>query len=330
MNEKEKNQENYYGGKEMSSLSYLEFGSIDIAGAKKTVWGYWQDQEAYDLYMFSRYARDLFSFRHFLENGEHTVKGFDHCVRNSAHVKLLDYIFKYAGMMAAIPPNGGTVCECGSSLYGLIEESMALDAVFHDGENMERFKGAAYVASDISGLMNEGAQAFHPDVRMHSSTAPTLSELASDVRERRHLRLSLFYGLGVSIRYAVREARDLLDIGGLADVAAFNRLSLSLGETFSAVYGTGKMAYVVSLPELVRLLDENGIHAMYCTGNMQQERDGKGSVRASVIMGRDRKKLDAFMSEYAACVSRASQYVPLEQGEWRELRFLAGQRGMEG
>ena len=55
----------YYGSEEIELLSYLEFGSIDIKNAKKTVWGYWQHQEAYDLYMFARYARDLFLFRDF-------------------------------------------------------------------------------------------------------------------------------------------------------------------------------------------------------------------------------------------------------------------------
>lgn len=32
----------YYGSEEIELLSYLEFGSIDIKNAKKTVWGYWQ------------------------------------------------------------------------------------------------------------------------------------------------------------------------------------------------------------------------------------------------------------------------------------------------
>ena len=99
---------------------------------------------------------------------------------------------------------------------------------------------------------------------------------------------------------------------------------------FSAVYGTGKMAYIVSLPELIRQLDGSGIRAMYCTANMQHERDGKGSVRASVIMGKDRSKLDAFISEYNECVDQASRRVPMERGEWKDLHEMADMNGRKG
>ena len=60
----------FYGDNGNTSLSYLEFGSIDLKGRKKSIWGYWHDQEAYDLYMFSRYAKDMFAFRKFVEDGD--------------------------------------------------------------------------------------------------------------------------------------------------------------------------------------------------------------------------------------------------------------------
>lgn len=96
--------EDYYGSPHASSLSYLEFGSINFEKAEKKIWGYWQDQEAYDLYMFSRYARDLFLFRSFLEEKRQDVETLDEFIRQSAHVKLLDYIFKYAGVITVLKP----------------------------------------------------------------------------------------------------------------------------------------------------------------------------------------------------------------------------------
>lgn len=99
----------------------MEFGSIDLVKHKKTVWGYWQDSEAYDLYMFSRYAKDLFLFRDFFEEKEKSIHVLNEYVKKSAHDKLLDYVFKYAGVVTLLENNDAikSVCESGSSLWGL-------------------------------------------------------------------------------------------------------------------------------------------------------------------------------------------------------------------
>lgn len=69
---------NYYGTDgEMDAVSYLEFGSINIKEGTKKIWGYWHDQEAYDLYMFSRYARDLIAFRDFAQSKGGKIGGFE-------------------------------------------------------------------------------------------------------------------------------------------------------------------------------------------------------------------------------------------------------------
>jgi len=94
--------DNYYGSSQVDSLSYLEFGSIDLAKAQKRIWGYWQDETAYDFYMFARYARDLFSFRDFCCEKYKTVEILNQYILNSAHDKIMDYIFKYAGMITSL------------------------------------------------------------------------------------------------------------------------------------------------------------------------------------------------------------------------------------
>ena len=57
------NNRQYYGCENPEAISYLEFGSINVVKGEKKIWNYWQDQNAYDLYMFARYAKDLFAFR---------------------------------------------------------------------------------------------------------------------------------------------------------------------------------------------------------------------------------------------------------------------------
>ncbi len=312
----------YYGNEKECAISYLEFGSIDLSQKKKSIWGYWQDQEAYDLYMFARYARDLFSFRHFLSEEEsHNMRALQKCIKNSAHDKLLDYIFKYAGIVTAIGL-GGVLCESGSSIYGLIEEAMACDTVFHNSEYLDHILHSKYLASDISAMMNEGAVVLHPNTEICISEAPTIERLIDDIENRFKFRLSMFYGLSVSIRYAVRSVKDLIRMTDVCDLQIYNRLSLSYGDTFSAVYGTGKTVYIISLPQLVEELEKIGAYAKYCTANMQKGRDGQHSVRVSLAISRNPETVEKFISEYEGCVGKAAAYEELEKGEWKELRTL--------
>jgi hypothetical protein len=90
----------YYGCENPESISYLEFGSINIVKGDKKIWNYWQDQTAYDLYMFA--FRKLFVFDESIK----TIETLNKYMKNAAHNKLLDYIFKYAGMLA-INTRGG-------------------------------------------------------------------------------------------------------------------------------------------------------------------------------------------------------------------------------
>lgn len=241
-------------------------------------------------------------------------------MKHSAHDKLMDYILKYSAMLTI--KEGGSVCESGSSLWGWIEEAQVCDRVYHNGKNLEKIKGFHYVGSDLSKLMNDGAQAFHQDYQMSFSTAPTITELLYDIQERIVPRLALFYGLSVSIRYAVRKGEDLVKVAEFADLSVYNRLSLSLAEDKTLVYGTGKTVYVVSLNDLVAGLQTLGISAYFCTANMQYERDGANTVRASVIISKNVALLDKFMAEYQVCIEQSKDIAGVEVGEWKNLATL--------
>lgn len=315
------NYDKYYGCEDPEAVSYLEFGSINLLKKEKKIWNYWQDQMAYDLYMFARYAKDLFAFRKFFKEERKTVDKLNEYVLNAAHNKLLDYIFKYAGML--VIENGGVVCESGSSLYGWIDEALACDYVYHNGENISKIEGLEYVCSDISQLMNEGAAAFHSTVKMDVSSKDTIAGLAQDVQKRLGKNIDLFYGVSVSIRYAVRNALDLVKIAEGAQLSIYNRLSLTYAEeTYVSVYGTGKSVYIVSLKELIEGLAEKGYYARYCTANMQYEKDGQNTVRASIAIAKDAKILERFISEYDHCVEMSSGIDGVEKGEWKDLKEL--------
>ena len=313
----------YYGREDNVAISYLEFGSINQKEKTKKIWGYWQDQEAYDLYMFARYARDLFNFREYI-SGDRSIEGFISVIKNSAHDKVLDYLFKYAGVISALDSveiKGEYICESGSSLYGLIEETQACDAIFHESNNIDRIRKAQYVASDISDLMNKGAVAFHRETHIIENTASTYSALVEEIKKL-NIRLSLFYGLGVSVRYAIRGPEDLINLAEISELQVYNRISFSYEDTIEGVYGTGKTVYIISLPEFVSLVEKNGLIAKYCTSNMQFDRDGENTVRASIILSRDQDIIQKFISEYNWCVEKLYKVERIDKYEWKDLKEL--------
>ena len=313
----------YYGCENPESVSYLEFGSINLVKGEKTIWNYWQDQTAYDLYMFARYSRDLFAFRKFFDEKEKTVEKLNEYVLRAAHNKLMDYIFKYAGMIAIEDNTRGAICESGSSLYGWIDEAIACDYVFGNRENISKIKGFEYIGSDLSELMNEGAASFHRDIKMNFTTEDTISRVISDIRDKFSKKLSIFYGVSVSIRYAVRDAMDLVDVANIADLSMYNRLSVTFGnETCVSIYGSGKSVYIVSLPKLVEGLKKKGVRAKYCTANMQYGKDGVKTVRASIIISKDESLLKRFMDTYDSCIDKSLHIPGIEKGEWKDLEEL--------
>lgn len=315
------NNSKYYGCENPDTVSYLEFGSINLIKGEKKIWNYWQDQTAYDLYMFARYSRDLFAFRKFFGEKEKTVETLNQYVLNSAHNKLMDYLFKYAGMLAI--PKKGLVCESGSSLYGWIDEALACDCVYGGGVNVEKIKEFHYIGSDISELMNQGAANFHSDVRMDFSTQGTISGVVREVKQKFGKKLSLFYGLSVSVRYAVREAEDLIETAEATELSIYNRLSMTYDdETLVSDYGTGKSIYIISLPKLVEQIKQKGLCAKYCTANMQRDKDGKNTVRVSVTISTDKNVIKKFIGEYDRCIEKSIHIDGVEKGCWKDLDEL--------
>lgn len=315
------NKAGYYGSDKQGTLSYLEFGSLDLENATKKIWGYWQDQEAYDLYMFARYARDLFLFRDYFEEEEKNFCNLNEYVKNSAHDKMVDYIFKYAGIMTLIHNNRckQSLCESGSSLFGFIEEVMALDYVIHDGANIDKIKQLTYLGSDISEMMNRGAETLHPGIKFKFSTADTVSKLMDEWQS-----IGMFYGLSVSLRYALRTAADVVKVALNSDIVAFNRISLSYNGNEQIKAGTGKYAYVMSIPELKELLSANNIVAKYTTENMQRNKDGENTIRVSLVLSKSSELVEAFMKEYDLCISKmvASNVITYEIGQWKDFSEL--------
>lgn len=125
------------------------------------------------------------------------------------------------------------------------------------------------------------------------------------------------------MRYAVRDAADLVNIADQTSLSIYNRLSLTYDhQTAVLIYGTGKSVYIISLQSLIEGLRAKRIHAKYCTANMQYERDGKNTVRASIAISKDSGALSRFIDYYNVCMFKSKKIPGVEVGEWRELEYL--------
>lgn len=172
-------------------------------------------------------------------------------------------------------------------------------------------------------MMNEGAANFHSNIKIDFSTQDTIAGVVREIKKKFGNKLSLFYGLSVSVRYAVRDAEDLIETAEASELSIYNRLSMTYDEeTLVSVYGTGKCVYIVSLPKLIRRIKEKGLWAKYCTANMQRNKDGEHTVRASLAISAKHDVLDEFTTRYNECVDKSIHIDGVEKGEWKDIAEL--------
>ncbi len=286
----------YYGGEKHNRISFLEFGSIDVTNAKKDVWGFWIDQNAYDLYMFSRYARDLFEFRDYLNNKNFSIPLLCKCISNTAHDKINDYLAKYIGAITISQHKNSakSIVEIGSSLMAIIDELLSVDYTINGGKCVDFFNTAQYIGCDISELMNKGAKELHENFEVITFSQPTAREFIDNCS----FPIGLFYGLSVSLRYSLRSSLDLIAIGQKSELSVFNRLSFSLSETIVSDSGTGKNIYIVSLDEYVSLLKQNGLNCIFTPTGIQLNKDGNNTIRATIVMSKKETLIEEYIQNY--------------------------------
>ena len=87
-NPKKKEKQQYYGSQEKESLTYLEFGGIDLVEGSKSIWDFRIDQEAYDFLMLSRYAKEIIAFNKSLQSIQNgNYQNFIELYKNDVHTQ---------------------------------------------------------------------------------------------------------------------------------------------------------------------------------------------------------------------------------------------------
>jgi hypothetical protein len=246
----------FYGTGSQSALSYLEFGSIDLAAGKKQVWDFRLDQKAYDWLMLARYANDLAAFLELTEKlGK--VAGRDLINLYRAEVHHPDdaslNLAKLTALAVAQPPKGkrnhASFLELGQTLFGCIEGMQFCNALLHNlriAFPRVDLARTNWRGVDISPLFNRLALQMHAGLRV--STRERISEFkgTSDV----------FFAKGVTLLYAVRSPRQLVELLDRGRLAIFD-YSFSLDGAQQLTLGTGKQISYFPLADFCRELSKS-------------------------------------------------------------------------
>ena len=194
-----------------------------------------------------------------------------------------------------------------------------MDLVVNDGLLINDIEQENYLASDISIMMNKGAKLFHPRADIHDSTAGTISDLLDENND-----IGLLYGLSVSLRYAFRNADDMRKVVNACDIAIFNRLSMSYKEDTMILAGTGKETYILSVNRLKEIFRNTKAYVLYNTNSIQRDKDGSDSIRASLIISKNKKLVENFLKTYDNIIETAikDNIITDYFGEWKEFLNL--------
>ena len=294
--------ETFYGTGESKTISYLEFGSIDLSLSKKDVWDFRLHEKAYDWLMCARYANDMVTYIDMKEKlGHLSLTELARLYRGGVHHRgdisgNLGKLCALAVMNNSLEKNKQpSFYELGQTLFGCIEGmEFCREFLKHLGVRFPSLdlKKVDWYGVDISHLFNRLAIMLH--CQYHVTTLEDTSRLPS--------RMDVFFAKGVTLLYAVRSVRQLLDILDRARLSVFDYSFSMKGEQETSI-GTGK---------LVKYLDFGSYQRKYRQGNKKMfARKNKSKYDAAT----NRVFLDCVYGEEDLC----RDFIGLDKRVRREL-----------
>jgi len=167
--------------------TYLDFGKIQ--GGRRTSYDYYEGQDAYDLFMGSRYFKDIIFYREGKIDQVYQIED------------LRDQIRKYAALVAckkAFPNNNLVFFEPGSAAMGVIDALEYLNKKFEQLNTKEIiFKGI-----DNSKWMNAAAEYTHEQYNI---------QLWESAKESGAFPCDLFFAKGVSLMYVYADEESMCE-----------------------------------------------------------------------------------------------------------------------
>lgn len=232
----------FYGDACSKRITYLEFGEINLGSSEKKVYDFKLHQTAYDWFMLSRYANDIFilqQMRHLLEGGEE--KEWRTLFKEGVHHEneLCLALGKLAALYASGKKTGLRFFELGQTLFGCIEAMEFCQAAL-EFKDLCRMDEVDWLGVDTSQLFNEFARKLHSGYRVR--TALPGGELP---------RIwDIFYAKGITLLYAIRQLDELYAYINASKCAYFD-YSFSLCGIEESAIGTGKAVRYLDFKEFL-------------------------------------------------------------------------------
>lgn len=243
----------FYNSDTPEAITYLEFGSHNPQTQTNSVWDRREHQEAYDFFMVARYLKDLIVLRELTRNSQ--TLSPDEQLENFGEEIFTKDLYNSFSKLAALAvtkslkgPEPVGFVELGSTLMGCIEGMEFIQRLgrrFYREYSTLNLKDVIYYGVDISDFLNKVAKELHPEHQVIPYTSLSLLPKNLDV----------FFAKGVSLLYACKGARELVEAVTTARVSLFD-YSFSLANEQLEILGTGKQVAFTPIKEFLSSLKE--------------------------------------------------------------------------
>ena len=246
------NKNKYYGTNDNSSVSYLEYGSINLSNSSKQVWDFRLHDKAYDWLMHARYSNDIYAYLKMNEFiGLNKLEESLDLYNLEIHHKD-DGLVNLNKLIATITSNKYkkqktlSFFELGQTLFGCIDGMEFSKNLLNHLEidfNEINLKNIEWKGVDISDFFNRMSKVMHSNYNIE-----TFNEISGiqSIPE-------IFFAKGVTLLYACDNILSLYEVIDKGRISLFD-YSFSLDGEKKIVIGTGKQVRYLDINNFLKIL----------------------------------------------------------------------------
>lgn len=242
----------FYGTEKSSTVTYLEFGEIDLERGAKKIWDFRLHQKAYDWLMMGRYSNDIYTFISMSERLDKVpLNEIVNTYLQEIHHKgelFLSLKKLLALAVCSDKENALSFFELGQTLFGCIEgmgfctNLLKCLKVSHPIINLQQIQ---WYGTDISELFNKMSLLLHQKYKVVTMSNTELLQNKVDI----------FFSKGITLLYAVRNYNQLYHLLNLGRCAIFDYSFSIEGDQFTTI-GSGKTVKYLDYRKFQETLDK--------------------------------------------------------------------------
>ena len=279
----------YYGSKDTKSVSYLEFGSIDLDNSKKRIWDFRLHQQAYDWLMLSRYSNDIITYHKMVEfiQDEKQDEIFK-IYKSDIHHQDDFYRTIVKLCCLSVFNNNRAFIELGQTVFGCIDamdfamKYMQTNDLYNFSFNLEQIN---WFGIDISDYFNRLSKIYHQGYNI------TTTDNFAKIDEH----IDVFFAKGVTMLYAFKTIEEMIDCLLSSNIAFFDYSFSTCGDQIDSI-GTGKNVSFLDFGNFNNKCIENNC-VMYVNRTTSKYDKDKKRIFSDCILGKERY-CKRFISKY--------------------------------